>query len=191
MITDSIPKIVNEKEEYFRSDGIKTLLLPPEEPSRTLAKQLEMALKADDKKAVQRTSTAIAVAFSEALQIQTPKVKVLGSRPFETMEGGEYELFGDYQFDNALIRLWMRTAVHERPTAYGTFLHTLCHELCHHLDVVSLKLPNTFHTRGFYERAGLLYHHLRGTPLKQLVWREGRAGVYMIDWQQTMRGSGK
>jgi hypothetical protein len=61
-----------------------------------------------------------------------------------------------------LIRLWMRTAVRKEITFFGTFLSTLCHEFCHHLDFQRLRFPDSWHTRGFYERTATLYHHARG-----------------------------
>jgi hypothetical protein len=98
-----------------------------------------------------------------------------------------YEKFGDYDLETAHIRVWMRTAMRHKTTSFGTFLHTLCHELVHHVDVVGLDLGDTPHTRGFFERAAILYHHARGTPRKQLVWVGLRDGRYRIDWGRTMR----
>ncbi len=40
--------------------------------------------------------------------------------------------------------------------AFKTFLRTLIHELCHHLDYELYKLPETFHTEGFYKRESTL-----------------------------------
>jgi hypothetical protein len=98
-----------------------------------------------------------------------------------------YEKFGDYTFATTRIRLWMRTAIQERVTSYGCLLSTLTHELCHHLDCVRLGFPNTPHTRGFYERAALLYHEAKGTPLRPLVWKKMSNGTYRIDWGSTMK----
>jgi hypothetical protein len=44
------------------------------------------------------------------------------------------ELFGDYDPEISMIRVWMWTAVRKEVTSLGTFLRTLCHEFCHHLD---------------------------------------------------------
>jgi hypothetical protein len=52
----------------------------------------------------------------------------------------------------------------EEVTSFGTFLSTLCHEFCHHLDFQKFRFEESWHTRGFYERAGVLYHYARGTP---------------------------
>jgi hypothetical protein len=114
-------------------------------------------------------------------------VTVLGTRPHRTEEGRcVYEKFGDYDLQTGLIRVWMRTAMRRRVSAFGSLLHTLCHEVCHHLDVVGLGLADTPHTRGFYERTALLYHHARGTPPKPLHWISLRGGTYRLDWRRTI-----
>jgi len=97
-------------------------------------------------------------------------------------------LFGDYNPETMLIRLWMRTAVRKQVTSYGTFLSTLCHEFCHHLDFHCFKFDDSWHTRGFYERTAALYHHARGTPSKRLFWAPVPGGRWRIDWQRTNRG---
>jgi hypothetical protein len=35
------------------------------------------------------------------------------------------------------------------------------HSLCHHLDYELYKLPETFHTEGFYKRESSLLHQLQ------------------------------
>jgi hypothetical protein len=39
-------------------------------------------------------------------------------------------------------------------TSFGTFLSTLCHEFRHHLDFQRFRFADSWHSRGFYERAG-------------------------------------
>jgi hypothetical protein len=73
-------------------------------------------------------------------------------------------------------------------TSFGTFLSTLCHEYCHHLDFQHFKFTDSWHTRGFYERAGALYHHARGTIPKRLFWVPIKSGRWRIDWPRTNRG---
>ncbi len=75
-------------------------------------------------------------------------------------------------------------------TSFGTFLSTLCHEFCHHLDFKKFGFVDSWHTRGFYERAGVLYHYSWGTPLKRLFWVPVAGGRWRINWQSTNR-SGK
>jgi hypothetical protein len=192
MITDKPPRKNALKEEYFRSEALRAIQLPPENPVRHHAAQLEQAMTKEDRKKIEIACNAIAGCLAESFRVATPNVRVLGVRPLEEL-GDDYvdETYGDYDFETAVIRLWMRTAVLEKMTSYGTLLSTLCHEICHHLDVVMLGLPNTYHTRGFYERAGILYHHVRGTPVRTLFWDELPNGIYRINWPQTMRGGVK
>lgn len=189
MITDRIPRKLILKQEYFRSEELRIIDLPPAQPLREMAGQLEIALSCEDRSEVQANSNELAKSLADFYEIKAPTVKVLGVRPTEESNGFVDETFGDYSFATARIRLWMRTAVLEKATSFGTLLSTLCHEICHHLDVVYLGLPNTFHTRGFYERAGLLYHHVRGTEVRILVWDKQSDGTFRINWPMTMRGA--
>jgi len=100
------------------------------------------------------------------------------------------ELFGDYDPEISMIRVWMWTAVRKEVTSFGTFLSTLCHEFCHHLDYQKFKFHDSWHTRGFYERTAALYHHTRGTPPKRLFWVPIAGERWRIDWPRTNR-SGK
>lgn len=114
---------------------------------------------------------------------------MLASRPLRVREQWSTELFGDYAPDTKLIRVWMRTAVRKEVTSFGTFLSTLCHEFCHHLDFQKFGFADSWHTRGFYERAAVLYHYARGTPQKRLVWAPMSGGRWRIDWPKTNRRS--
>jgi len=58
----------------------------------------------------------------------------------------------------------MRTAQKEQIVKFRTFLRTLVHELAHHLDYELYKLPETFHTEGFYARESALMRELLGEP---------------------------
>ncbi|MBU6454841.1 MAG: hypothetical protein KGS72_23940 [Cyanobacteria bacterium REEB67] len=186
MNTDYIPKSAAEKEEYWRSDAMRDVALPPSEPLRTLAARLKSGLAADDKKEVQAACVSMLKELSAFYQVSTPKISILSTRPLKVTEKWVQELFGDYTPDTEKIRLWMRTAVQKKPTSYGVLLSTFCHEFFHHLDMVSLDLPETYHTRGFYERVGLLYHHIQNTPVRKIVWKENRNGTYQVDWAKTM-----
>lgn len=188
MITDKVPRKAALKLEYLRSDEMRVIQLPSVEPIRTQARLLEAALSNDSRTEVKKTTSALATTLAAAFNVAAPSVRILGARPLEVTETSADELFGDYDLETALIRLWMKTPLKKKPTSYGTFLSTLCHEFCHHLDIVSFELPNTYHTRGFYERAGLLYHHVRNTPIRPLVWTEQPDGTYRINWPETMRG---
>jgi hypothetical protein len=54
----------------------------------------------------------------------------------------------------------MRTARHKRVVAFRTFLRTLLHELGHHLDYELLKLADSFHTEGFFQRESSLFRQI-------------------------------
>jgi hypothetical protein len=191
MITDKTPQESVLKDEYLRSEGMVTLNLPPAEPLRSMADQLKAAMAREDRQEIQSLCNAITSYVSKSFNVSVPKIRVLGVRPFEG-EGNEVnELFGDYDFKTMRIRLWMRTAVLGKMTSFGTLLSTLCHEICHHLDVVKFEFEHTYHTRGFYERAGMLYHHVSGTPRRILVWDRQKNGVMRINWPATMRGAKK
>jgi len=75
--------------------------------------------------------------------------------------------------------VWLRTAVLKQATSLGTFLSTLCHEFCHHLDFV-FGFHDSWHTRGFYERAAVLYHHARGMPRKLTF--DSRMEIGIVCW---------
>ena len=77
---------------------------------------------------------------------------MLEARPLKVREAWATELFGDYSPQTMPIRVWMRTAVRQKVTSFGTFLSTLCHEFFHHLDIQKFGFPDSWHTRGFYQR---------------------------------------
>jgi hypothetical protein len=54
----------------------------------------------------------------------------------------------------------MYTAKLAKVVAPRTFLRTLLHELCHHLDYTHLRLRDSLHTQGFYQRESSLFHAL-------------------------------
>ena len=58
------------------------------------------------------------------------------------------------------VTVWMLTAKRGQVVAYRTFLRTLLHELCHHLDYDLLRLRDSLHTHGFYQRESSLFHAL-------------------------------
>ncbi len=165
-----------------------TIQLPPPAPLQEYAHQLEEGMRKENRQQIKLACNALATAIAASFKVEAPTVRVLGSRPLAISANMVDETFGDYHFETACIRLWMRTAVLEKMTSYGSLLSTLCHEICHHLDVTSFGFPNTYHTRGFYERAAVLYHHVRGTPIRRLVWDELASGTFRINSPETMRG---
>ena len=189
MLTDAPPRNRN-RAGFAESDCLKTLDLPLNADLREISQRLESAMRADMIRDVRSACTAFLASASNFYAVPTCGVRVLASRPLRTREHGTFELFGDYTPESMLIRVWMRTPVRKEVTSFGTFLSTLCHEFCHHLDFKKFGFSDSWHTRGFYERAAVLYHHARGTPLKHLFWVLVARGRWRIDWQRTNR-SGK
>ena len=98
-------------------------------------------------------------------QFGTPAVRVLVFERRPSNNRGE--LHGLYEPDEvtggrARISVWMRTARKDQVVKFRTFLRTLIHEVCHHLDYELYKLPETFHTQGFYARESALVRDLLG-----------------------------
>jgi hypothetical protein len=182
VITDPRPRIIARRAEFDRSDQMTTLSIPEDNRLHILALEIESALSSEIKKQVQTACKGFLAEAAGLFHVPQPKVRVLDARPLRVYETGSSELFGDYYEDTVLIRVWMRTAIKKRVTSFGTFLSTLCHEFCHHLDIHGLGLPNTYHTRGFYERTAVLYHCCRNTPLRRLIWRSVPRNRWRIDW---------
>ena len=188
MLTDAQPRKAN-RAGFLESERIKTLVLPQHKRLPAIAKSIESAMKSDKSADVRRACAEFLAIASEFCEVPVCGVRVLASRPLRVRERWTTELFGDYSSESMLIRVWMRTAVRKEVTSFGTFLSTLCHEFCHHLDFKKFKFPDSWHTRGFYERTAALYHHARGTPPKRLFWVPVTRGRWRIDWQRTNRGS--
>jgi hypothetical protein len=187
MFTDAPPR--KYRAQFLENDSIKTLDLPPNGELTEIGKRLQSAMKSDSIRDVRSACTDFLATASNFYEIPTCRVRVLAARPLRTREHGTFELFGDYAPDSKMIRVWTRTAVRKDVTSFGTFLSTLCHEFCHHIDFKKFGLADSWHTRGFYERAGVLYHHARGTPFKKLFWVPVAGGRWRIDWQRTNRGA--
>jgi hypothetical protein len=186
MFTDAPPRKAN-RTGFLESDRIKTLNLPQGSQLAAIAKCLESAMKAGISADARRACAEFLDAASQYYVVPACGIRVLAARPLRVREHWTSELFGDYSPETMLIRVWMRTAVRKEITSFGTFLSTLCHEFCHHLDYHKFGFRDSWHTRGFYERAAALYHHARGTPPKKLFWLPTPGGRWRIDWPRTNR----
>jgi len=111
-----------------------TDLLPQNGRLHTTAKSIESAIKAGKSTDVRHACEEFLAATSGFYRVPTCAVRVLAARPLRVREHWATELFGDYNPETMLIRVWLRTAVRKQVTSFGTFLSTLCHEFCHHLD---------------------------------------------------------
>lgn len=188
MITDPIPRKISHREEFIRSDQTKELVVPDNDRLRAITRAIEMAMHREARGDIKNACAAFLAAASSFYEVREPGITVLAARPLRVREGGSTsELFGDYRPDKMFIRVWMRTAVLRHVTSFGTFFSTLCHEFCHHLDCRKFGFSRSPHTRGFYARAAVLYHHARGTPMRPLVWRKIGRDRWMIDWSAMKR----
>jgi hypothetical protein len=189
MLTDRPPRQAAILAAFLASDRLGTLEIPHDDRLRALAKSVESAMRTGESTGVRKTCGEFLNAAADFYGVPRPGIRVLAARPLRVREGGwATELFGDYAPESMLIRAWMRTAIRKQVTTWGTFLSTLCHEFCHHLDCRRFGFRESWHTRGFYERAAILYHHARETPTKRLFWMKVTGGRWRIDWPRTNRG---
>ena len=186
MQTDAPPR--NKNRQFFaESDRLRSIDLPADGRLLRISQAIESAMRSGSMADVRRLSAEFVAAVSDFYRVPGCEVQILAARPLRTRGGWRTELFGDYHPSSKLIRVWMKTAVRKEITSFGTFLSTLCHEFCHHLDFHQFKFRDSWHTRGFYERVAILYHHARGTPVKPLVWMPTTGQRWRIDWGRTNR----
>ena len=146
---------------YLKSDRISAVPLPDAPALRPLVVELGSALESGDRALTETASQRLASALSRELGLPSVRVTVLAARPHAKWG----ELHGLYESTGKprtppTITLWMRTARQKRVVAFRTFLRTLLHEMGHHLDYTLLKLPDSLHTQGFYQRESHLFHQL-------------------------------
>jgi hypothetical protein len=118
------------------------------------------ALAREDRAAVQKGCQALVDALVRGYSVPPIRLRVLAARPADDYG----ELHGLYEPEDgatpARITAWMRTAQKKQVVAFKSFLRTVVHEVCHHLDYELFKLPETFHTEGFYKRESALANAL-------------------------------
>lgn len=149
-----------KKRIYQRSDSIISVPLPDAEALQLLIPVLASALIKEDREQAEDICRKLALGITNRLSIPPLRIKILAVRP--TASWGE--LHGLYEpaegRASPVVTIWMRTAKHRRVVAFKSFLRTLLHELCHHLDYELYRLPDSFHTEGFYKREFSLFHQL-------------------------------
>jgi hypothetical protein len=186
MFTDAPPRQAN-RAQFLESDRVRNLELPQNANFTRMAHAIELAMEEGAPAVVRRACAGLLAELSEFYKVPECGIRVLSARPLQVRETWTSELFGDYSPDTMLIRVWMRTAVRKEVTSLGTLLSTICHEFCHHLDFHKFGFVGSWHTRGFYERAGALYHCVRGTTPKRLFWTPVAGGRWRINWPRTSR----
>jgi hypothetical protein len=156
-----------EKRTYRKSDRILRIEWPRMDRLVPLARAVEPALEAASRAGVEKACQALVDAMNGQLETPAVEVRVLERRP----SNNAGELQGLYEPDEvtggtARITVWMRTARKEQVVRFRTFLRTLVHEVCHHLDYEYYRLPETFHTQGFYTRESALMRELLGEEVQ-------------------------
>jgi hypothetical protein len=148
-----------DKAIYRASDRVAGIPLARPEELRPLVEPIRDALARDDRAALEAAAKHLCRALTEMVGVPPADVGVLAVRPSLR----DAELHGLYTRDDRRrprIRVWMRTVRHRRVVAFRTFLRTLLHEVGHHLDYEHLRLPDSFHTEGFFKRESSLFYQL-------------------------------
>ncbi len=152
---------LRQKKIYNASDQIKRVRIGNSDLLKTHVESLETALTSEDKSKVQKAAQKLITSLCKECQATRVKVKVLNKRPFDSWG----ELHGMYDIARkkreAVISVWMRTAVLNRMISINTFLKIIIHELVHHLDFTHYKFEDSFHTKGFYRRAASILRQLK------------------------------
>jgi hypothetical protein len=149
-----------QKRLYQKSDRIQSVPLSDGKSLHPLITRLAKALEHEDRDQIEDICRALGRELTSRLYVPPFRIKVQAVRPTSRSE----ELHGLYELADgrasAIITLWMRTAKHKRIVAFRSFLRTFLHEFCHHLDYHLYKLPDSFHTEGFYKRESSLFHQM-------------------------------
>jgi hypothetical protein len=177
---------------YLKSEAITAVAVRRPEALRPLVAELARALEGGERTATETATQRLATALAGALDVPPVRVKVLAARP----HAGWGELHGLYETsarrgERPVITLWMRTARRQRVVAFRTYLRTLLHEMGHHLDYTRLRLDDSFHTRGFYQRESHLFHQLvtdGGHGMASLEEQMARLDRTADDFAEAIRG---
>jgi hypothetical protein len=138
------------------SDRVPTLPLRAGPDLRQLVSTLPAVLATGRCADVESRAQRVADGICRALDVARVRVLVRERRPHDARG----ELHGLYTPapppDACEVTLWMFTAKRGQIVASRTFLRTLLHELCHHFDYTWLRLRESLHTQGFYQRESSL-----------------------------------
>jgi hypothetical protein len=160
---------------YRASDALTGVPLAADrlDALRGLTAAIAPALASDEPRRVRATAAALVRALCGQLGLRTPELRVLHTRPRAADASELHGLYTTGEAARPIIRVWMRTAAKRRTVAFRTFVRTLLHEVCHHLDFELYDLPESFHTRGFFQRESSLVRQL--LPAAQAQVEDGLA----------------
>jgi hypothetical protein len=144
---------------YRKSNATPSIRLPDPAALRPVVAALEAALATEDRARTQAATERMINGLNAALGIPPVRVEVLAARPHRDW-GELHGLYTQEPRRPARIQLWMRTAKQRRVVAFRTYLRTLLHEVGHHVDYTYLRLEDSLHTEGFYQRESSFFHQL-------------------------------
>jgi hypothetical protein len=161
---------------YLASDVIDRFPLTPSPAAFTMVANLMHALDGGAPSIVQRASQALLIEVCRLLGVRPVRIEVRSVRPHNSRGELHGLFYPRAPVRNAatpvrsravspppgepLIVLWMRTAQRHDVVKPRTFLRTLMHELGHYLDYAFLKLADSYHSGGFYQRESFLVRTL-------------------------------
>ena len=145
---------------YDQSDAAGPIAVPRAIELTPLVAGVAGALRQDDRARTEEAVGRLVATVLHRLQVPAVRTRVLAVRPSNRRE----ELHGLYEYGShrpqPVITVWMRTAQRRQTVAFRSFMRTLLHEVVHHLDYQLLRLPDSYHTEGFYKRESSLFHQL-------------------------------
>jgi hypothetical protein len=161
---------------YLASDAIDRVPLAPTPAAFATVTALMSALDGGAPSVVQRASQSLLSEVCRLLGVRPVRIEVRSVRP-RNSRGELHGLFyprapvrtaaadgrprgSAPAAGEPLIVLWMRTAQRHNVVKPRTYLRTLMHELGHYLDYALLKLDDSYHSIGFYQRESFLLRTL-------------------------------
>jgi hypothetical protein len=157
---------------YRQSDEVAVIRVPGARDLHPLVERLTEALVDEDRLATQAAADRLLHAITTRLAVPPLRAQVLAVRPSHKW-GELHGLFTPGEHGRlSRATVWMRTVKRRQVVKSRTFLRTLLHELCHHLDYELLRLPDSFHTEGFYQRESSLLRQLAGDGSSGEVTRD-------------------
>jgi hypothetical protein len=142
---------------YLRSDSIEKFDFAPTPQMLRSADMLMETLVEGSQAAIGMVARQLADELCRLLRVPPISIEVRGVRPHDA-RGELHGIF--YQTRPPRIVLWMRTAQRHQAVKPRTFIRTLFHELGHYFDYTVLRLGDSFHTRGFFQRESSLVRAL-------------------------------
>jgi hypothetical protein len=147
---------------YLKSDSVERFDYVASVAARNSLDALMRVLETGNLAACTTCARALTAEICRGLATPPVNVEIRGVRPRNT-RGELHGLF--YPYDARMRRqpyivLWMRTAQRHDVVKPKTFVRTLMHEIGHYLDYAHLRLEDSYHTRGFFQRESSLVRAL-------------------------------